>query len=114
MNKWDRPDNYVELLVETVASARNSRFWRKKLGDQPVRSIADFEGLPFTSVEEYRAQTFDSVVANKGGIEWISWTLARTVPQPCSNGRGSSRVEGQGRPDGRRVEAGVFGPDWRL
>ena len=94
MNKWDRPDNYVELLVETVASARNSRFWRKKLGDQPVRSIADFEGLPFTSVEEYRAQTFDSIVANKGGIEWIPgpWLGQSPSHAPMAEGPTEAKV----------------------
>ena len=71
MTRLARPSNYVQLLLEAVAASRNSRFWREKLGERPVCTIDDFETLPFTSVEEYRAQTFEAVVAGPGGIEWI-------------------------------------------
>ena len=66
-----RPANYIQLLSEAVDSARLSQFWSAKLGNQPIASLADFDNLPFTPVEEYRGQTFDSVLADVDGIEWI-------------------------------------------
>ena len=66
-----RPADYKDLLIDAVASARETRFWRNKLGDHPVRSQSEFDRLPFTSVDEYRKQSFASVVADPSGIEWI-------------------------------------------
>ena len=70
-----RPTNYTDLLFEAVASALLTPFWRQKLGSHSVNSLADFERLPFTSIEEYRAQNLGAVVADPDGIEWIpgSW-----------------------------------------
>ena len=66
-----RPSNCTDLLIEAVSNARRSRFWRRKLGDLPVRSQADFDRLPFTSIDEYRRQSFASVVTDPDEIEWI-------------------------------------------
>ena len=94
MTRLARPDNYVHLLSEVVAASRNSRFWREKLGDRPVRSLVDFETLPFTSVEEYRAQAFESVVADPAGIEWIPgpWLGQSPGRVPMAEGPAEARI----------------------
>ena len=71
MIKRVRPTNYIQLLAEAVDSARLSKFWGAKLEDRPIASLTDFSNLPFTPVEEYRGQTFESVLADADGIEWI-------------------------------------------
>ena len=89
-----RPSNCTDLLIEAVASARRSRFWRRKLGDWPVRSQADFNRLPFTSVGEYRGQSFASVVAKPDGIEWIqgSWLGQSPDHVPVAEGPTEAKV----------------------
>ena len=89
-----RPSNYVQLLSEAVSASRSSPFWGQKLGDRLVLSIADFETLPFTSVEEYRAQAFGSVVADPGGIEWIpgSWLGQSPHRVPIAEGPAEAKV----------------------
>ena len=94
MTRLAKPSNYVQLLSEAVAASRNSRFWREKLGERPIRSVVDFETLPFTSVEEYRAQTFDSVIADPGGIEWIPGPWLGQFPNrvPLAEGPAEAQV----------------------
>ena len=89
-----RPADYTDLLIEAVASARRSRFWKRKLGERPVRSQADFDKLPFTSVGEYRGQSFASVVAKPDGIEWIqgSWLGQSPDHVPVAEGPTEAKV----------------------
>ena len=94
MTRLARPSNYVQLLTETVAASRNTRFWREKLGERPVCTIDDFETLPFTSLEEYRAQTFEAVVDDPGGIEWIPGPWLGQLPNrvPVAEGPAEAQV----------------------
>lgn len=94
MTRKTRPRNYLQLLSEAVAASRRSRFWNARLGASPVLSIADFGNLPFTSVEEYRALTFESVVADPDGIEWIPgpWLGQSSARVPMAEGTGEARV----------------------
>ena len=89
-----RPSNHTDLLLQAVASARQSRFWSQKLGDQPIRSQADFDRLPFTSVDEYRTQNFDSVIADPDGIEWIPgpWLGQSADRVPVAEGPDEAQV----------------------
>lgn len=89
-----RPADYPDLLKEAVASARLTRFWRQKLAVQPLESLADFERLPFTSVEEYRQQSFTSVVADPDGIEWIPGPWLGQLPDrvPMAEGPAEAKV----------------------
>ena len=89
-----RPSNHTDLLLQTVASARQSRFWNQKLGDQPIRSQADFDRLPFTSIDEYRSQSFDSVIAVPDSIEWIPgpWLGQSADRVPVAEGPDEAQV----------------------
>ncbi len=89
-----RPDNHVQLLSEAVEAARRCRFWSGKFGDRPIRSIGDFETLPFTSVDEYRKQTLESVIAEPGEIEWIPGPWLGQLPDrvPVAEGPAEARV----------------------
>lgn len=94
MTERTRPPNYAQLLCVAVDASRKSRFWSARLGDRSVRSIADFETLPFTSVEEYRAQFLESVVADTEGIEWIPgpWLGQSSDRVPMAEGPAEARV----------------------
>ena len=94
MNGRVRPGNHEQLLLEAVEAARSFRFWSEKLGDRPVRSMADFENLPLTSVDEYRAQTFESVVADPTGVEWVPGPWLGQSPKrvPVAEGPSEANV----------------------
>ena len=89
-----RPSDYTDLLMDAVARARRSRFWRKKLGEHPVSSQADFDRLPFTSIAEYRRQSFAWVVASSDAIEWIPGPWLGQSPDrvPIAEGLIEARV----------------------
>ena len=89
-----RPSDYVALLAATVRSARRSRFWSDRLGDVTIRSVADFNRLPMTSVDEYRRQPFGSLIADVGGIDWIPGPLlGQSLNRaPMSEGSEEARV----------------------
>ena len=89
-----RPADYTGLLLESVDSARRSMFWRRKLGTLPVTSQADFDKLPFTPIDEYRGQSFASVVAEYNGIEWIPGPWLGQSPDrvPVAEGPPEARV----------------------
>lgn len=94
MSRKRRPRNYAELLVETVAIARQCRFWKAKLGNRPIISVSDFESLPFTTVAEYRDQSFGSVVADADEIEWIPGPWLGQLPNrvPMAEGPAEAKV----------------------
>ena len=66
-----RPIARLALLSQAVNAARRAPFWRDRLGDAPINSLADFEQLPITPASEYRRQRFDAVLSDVAGIEWI-------------------------------------------
>ena len=89
-----RPSDYTDLLMDGVASARRSSFWRQKLGEEPVSSQEDFDRLPFTSIREYRRQSFASVVADPDAIEWIPgpWLGQSPDSVPVAEGPTEAKV----------------------
>ncbi len=117
MTSRTRPSNYVQFLSEAVVASRNTQFWSGKLGDRPVLSVADFETLPFTLVEKYRAQAFGSVVADPGGIEWIPGPWLGQSPHrvPIAEGPAEAKVRvdlmaealNQALPDEARVSSAL-------
>ena len=94
MTRRPRPSNYEGLLLEAVGSALLTPFWRQKLGPHSVTSLADFERLPFTSIEEYRAQKLGAVVTDPDGIEWIpgSWLGQSHGGVPVAEGPEEAQV----------------------
>lgn len=56
--------------------------------------MTDFETLPVTSVEEYRAQAFESVVSDVEGIEWIPGPWLGQSPErvPMAEGPAEAKV----------------------
>ncbi len=97
MTSRARPGNYLQLLSEAVAASQRCRFWSEKLGDRAIHSIADFENLPFTPVEEYRAQTLGSVIADAEVIEWIPGPWLGQSPDrvPVAEGPAEAKVRGE-------------------
>ncbi len=61
----------LELLASAVDAARQTAFWSRKLGSDPIHSLSDFERLPTVEAREYRRQRFADLVANPEKIDWI-------------------------------------------
>ena len=76
-----------------MESARGTRFWKARLGDDAIESLADFERLPFTSAREYRRQKFGDLVAEPGAIEWIPgpWLGQSAERAPVAEGAAEAR-----------------------
>lgn len=90
---FERPANPVELLSAVVESARRAPFWRRKLGDRPIRSLADFESLPTTTASEYRRQRFGDVLAHPAGVGWIPGPLLGQSPDRVAVAEGADEAQ---------------------
>ena len=71
MNHPPNERERLELLASAVDAARQTRFWRRKLGSGPINSLSDFERLPIVEAREYRRQRFADLVTNSEEIDWI-------------------------------------------
>ncbi len=109
-----RPRNHIELLASVVESAGRASVWRRKLGSPAIRSLADFEQLPVTTVAEYRRQRLDSLIAAPGEISWIAGPLLGQSPRrpPTVEGADEARIrmELMGRALSHAVPKGVDYP----
>ena len=90
---FERPANPAELLAAVVESARRAPFWRRKLGDRPIRSLADFESLPTTTASEYRRQPFGDVLAHPAGVGWIPGPLLGQSPDRVAVAEGADEAQ---------------------
>lgn len=89
-----RPENWFDLLQEVVESARQTRFWRDRLGGGQMLSLDDFEALPVTGVWDYRSQEFAEVVSDVDSVEWIpgAWLGQSVERVPVAEGPEEARV----------------------
>ncbi len=87
-------DDRVQRLASVVAAARRAPFWRRRLPERPIRSLADFEALPVTAVSEYRRQPLRSLLADADAIEWLpgSWLGSSPHRAPMMEGAREARV----------------------
>ena len=94
MNPSPSHKDRLKLLACTVSAARQTRFWRRKLGDSPVNSMSDFENLPIVEAREYRRQRFADLVAKPDEIAWIPgpWLGQSPNRSPVAEGSAESRV----------------------
>ena len=84
----------LKLLASAVNAARQTNFWRPRLGDSPIASLSDFQRLPITHVHEYRAQRFADLLADPGAIDWIpgSWLGQSPDRAPVAEGATEARI----------------------
>lgn len=84
----------LKLLARTVSAARQTEFWRSKLGDSPVNSMSDFETLPIVAACEYRCQRFTDLVAKPDEIDWIPgpWLGQSPNRAPVAEGPTEARI----------------------
>ena len=84
----------LELLAGAVDAARQTRFWRTKLGSGPINSLSDFQRLPIVEAEEYRRQRFADLVANPDKIDWIPgpWLGQSPARAPVAEGADEARL----------------------
>ena len=90
---FERPANPAEILAAVVESARRAPFWRRRLGDRPIRSLADFESLPTTPASEYRRQRFGDVLADSSRIGWIPGPLLGQSPDRVAVAEGADEAQ---------------------
>ena len=111
---FERPANPAEILAEVVESARRAPFWRRRLGDRPIRSLSDFESLPTTPASEYRRQRFGDVLADSSGVGWIPGPLLGQSPDRVAVAEGADeaqvRIRAITRALSRAVPPGVERP----
>ena len=109
-----RPANPAEPLSAVVESARRAPFWRRKLGDRPIRSLADFESLPIIAASEYRRQRFGGVLADPDGAGWIPGPLLGQSPRRVAAAEGADeaavRIRAVNRALSRAVPPGLRRP----
>ena len=84
----------LELLVSAVDAARQTRFWRRKLGNGPINSLSDFQRLPIIEAREYRQQRFADLVTNPEEIDWIPgpWLGQSPGRAPVAEGASEARL----------------------
>ena len=87
-----RPADCVSLLSQAVNAARRAAFWRHRLGNAPINSLADFERLPITPASEYRRQRFDAVLSDVDGIEWIPGAWLGQSPDRVAVAEGAAEA----------------------
>ena len=111
---FKRPANPAEILAAVVESARRAPFWKRRLGDRPIRSLADFESLPTTPASEYRRQRFGDVLADPSRVGWIPGPLLGQSPDRVAVAEGADeaqvRIRAITRALSRAVPPGVERP----
>jgi hypothetical protein len=77
-----------------VDAARQTRFWRRKLGNRPINSLSDFERLPIVMAREYRQQRFADLVTRSEEIDWIPgpWLGQSPDQAPVAEGVSEARL----------------------
>lgn len=87
-------EDRLKLLARAVDAARQTRFWRGKLGNSPINSMSDFENLPITEAREYRRQRFADLVAKPDEIDWIPgpWLGQSPNRAPVAEGPAEARI----------------------
>ena len=95
MNHPPKKQRRLELLASAVDAARQTSFWRRKLGNGPINSLSDFERLRIVKAREYRRQRFADLVTNPEEIDWIPgpW-LGQDLPTraPVAEGASEARL----------------------
>ena len=111
---FERPANPAEILAAVVESARRAPFWSRRLGDRPIRSLADFESLPITPASEYRRQRFGDVLADSSRVGWIPGPFLGQSPDRVAVAEGADeaqiRIRAITRALSRAVPPGVERP----
>ena len=94
MNHPPNERERLELLAPAVDAARQTRFWSRKLGSEPVNSLSDFEQLPIVEASEYRRQRFADLVTNPEEIDWIPgpWLGQSPDRAPVAEGASEARL----------------------
>ena len=94
MNHPSNEQRRLELLASAVDAARQTCFWRRKLGKGPINSLSDFERLPIVQAREYRQQRFADLVTNPGEIDWIPgpWLGQDSERAPVAEGASEARL----------------------
>ena len=94
MNHPPSEPERLRLLASTVDAARQTRFWRRKLGNEAVNSLSDFERLPIIEAREYRRQRFADLVTNPEEIDWIPgpWLGQSPNRAPVAEGASEARL----------------------
>lgn len=84
----------LPLLASAVDAARQTRFWRRKLGNRPINSLSDFERLPIVEAREYRRQRFADLVTSPQEIDWIPgpWFGQSPDRAPVAEGADEARL----------------------
>lgn len=87
-------EDRLKLLARTVYAARQTEFWRGKLGDSPINSMSDFESLPIVDAREYRRQRFANLIAKPDEIDWIPgpWLGQSPNRAPVAEGSTEARI----------------------
>lgn len=94
MNHPPGESKRLELLASAVDAARQTRFWRRKLGSGPINSLSDFQRLPIVETREYRKQKFADLVTNPEEIDWIPgpWLGQSPDRAPVAEGVSEARL----------------------
>ena len=84
----------VELLASAVDAARQTNFWRRKIGNDPITSMPDFKRLPIVETGEYRKQRFADLIAIPDEIDWIPgpWLGQSPNRAPVAEGATEARL----------------------
>ena len=84
----------LRLLASAVDAARQTGFWRRKLGSGPINSLSDFQRLPIVKAREYRQQKFADLVTNPEEIDWIPGPWLGQDPEraPVAEGVSEARL----------------------
>ncbi len=94
MNHPPNEQRRLEHLASVVDAARQTRFWRRKLGNGPINSLSDFERLPIVKAREYRRQRFADLVTDPEEIDWIPGPWLGQSPDcaPVAEGATEARL----------------------
>ena len=94
MNHPPNEQRQLQLLASAVDAARQTSFWRRKLGNGPINSLSDFERLPLVEAREYRQQRFADLVTNPEEIDLIPGPLLGQSPDhaPVAEGVSQARL----------------------
>lgn len=94
MNHPPSERDRLQLLASAVDAARQTRFWRRKLGNEPINSLSDFARLPVVEAREYRQQRFADLMTNPEEIDWIPgpWLGQSPARAPVSEGAAEARL----------------------
>lgn len=94
MNHPSNEQRRLELLASAVDAARQTCFWRRKLGNGPINSLSDFERLPIVQAREYRRQRLADLVTDPEEIDWIPgpWLGQDSERAPVAEGASEARL----------------------